>query len=148
MDALLTERSRRIMGLAHEEFASVPRIPRHPAHPFGYYPQVHRPVAEALRSLMSPRSNPVGFEDRWDRTRTGAPDDRGVSPRARRVLGFAHEEAKRCGQPLVDAEHLLLGMTRETHGVAAQVLRDLGADPAAVRERVSGLLDRGDVGTQ
>ena len=115
MDALLTERSRRIMGLAHEEAAPVCATNTSaPSTSFwvlsGSPPGLSpKPCDPSVSPSIQPgrmSNGSLGYDPD-----TGAPDDRGVSPRARRVLGFAHEEAKRCGQPLVDAEHLLLGMT-------------------------------------
>ncbi|WZO98752.1 Clp protease N-terminal domain-containing protein [Isosphaeraceae bacterium EP7] len=75
-----------------------------------------------------------------------SPDDRGVTPRAKQVIGFAQEEVDRSGHKEVDPEHLLIGLTREVHGVAAQVLRNLQAPPEDVVEKVSELLGRGDEG--
>ena len=69
---------------------------------------------------------------------SASPDDRGVTPRANQALGFAREEADHRGSPQVEPEHLLLGICREAHGVAAQVLRDLGAPPEDVRARCRG----------
>jgi ATP-dependent Clp protease ATP-binding subunit ClpC len=71
-----------------------------------------------------------------------SPDDRGVTPRARQVIEFARQEAERQGHDQIDPEHLLIGATREDHGVAAQVLRDLQAPPEGVREKVAELTDR------
>ncbi len=61
--------------------------------------------------------------------------------RARRVLSLAHTEAERAHQGSIGTEHLLLGLADEEGGVAGRVLRELGLEPARVREmvhRVSG----------
>jgi ATP-dependent Clp protease ATP-binding subunit ClpC len=79
---------------------------------------------------------------------SGSPDDHGVTSRARRVIQFARDEAAQRNSPQVEPEHLLLGVTREVHGVAAQVLRDLLAPPATIQTRVSELLGRGDASRQ
>ncbi len=59
--------------------------------------------------------------------------------RARRVLSLAHEEAERLHHNYIGTEHLLLGLIKEEGGVAGQVLRDLGLDPARVKEMVERL---------
>ena len=62
------------------------------------------------------------------------------TPAARKVFEGSLQEALRLGHNHVGAEHLLLALLREGDGVAEQVLADLGAGYAQVRERVLGLL--------
>jgi hypothetical protein len=62
------------------------------------------------------------------------------TPRAKKVLELSLREALALGHNYVGTEHILLGMLREGHGVAAQVLTGLGTGHAQVRERVLGLL--------
>jgi ATP-dependent Clp protease ATP-binding subunit ClpC len=62
------------------------------------------------------------------------------TPRAKRVLELAIEEARLLGHNYVGTEHLLLGLIREGEGVAAQVLSELGVDRKRVREEVLKLL--------
>ncbi|MDA8336508.1 MAG: ATP-dependent Clp protease ATP-binding subunit [Peptococcaceae bacterium] len=64
----------------------------------------------------------------------------GFTPRAKRVLELAVDEARRMGQNYVDTEHLLLGLIREGEGVAAHVLGALGADLNRVRGMVIQLI--------
>jgi ATP-dependent Clp protease ATP-binding subunit ClpC len=59
--------------------------------------------------------------------------------RARRVLSLAHEEAERLHHNYIGTEHLLLGLIREEGGVAGRVLRELGLEPARVKEVVERL---------
>ncbi|MFO3796753.1 MAG: Clp protease N-terminal domain-containing protein, partial [Anaerolineales bacterium] len=54
--------------------------------------------------------------------------------RAKRVLSLAHQEAERAHHAMIGTEHLLLGLIEEEGGVAGRVLRELGLDPARVRE--------------
>lgn len=65
------------------------------------------------------------------------------TPRAKKALEFAHEEAVNLGHPYIGTEHLLLGLLRETEGVAAQVLLNLGAKLEDVREEILGILGTG-----
>ena len=59
--------------------------------------------------------------------------------RARRVLSLAHQEAERMRQPMINTEHLLLGLIQEEGGIAGRVLRDLGLEPERVQEMVERL---------
>jgi len=64
--------------------------------------------------------------------------------RARRVLVLAQEEAQRLNHNYIGTEHLLLGLVREESGVAAQVLKDLGVEPNALRKAVEEMIGRGE----
>ncbi|EYU21822.1 hypothetical protein ABFS82_09G076700 [Erythranthe guttata] len=58
------------------------------------------------------------------------------TPRAKRVLELALEEARQLGHNYIGSEHVLLGLLREGEGVAARVLENLGADPNNIRTQV------------
>jgi ATP-dependent Clp protease ATP-binding subunit ClpC len=62
------------------------------------------------------------------------------TPRAKKVIEYAIEEARNLNHNYVGTEHLLLGLLREEEGVAAQVLRNLGLKLEDVREEVLNLL--------
>src|SRR5438477_4474132 len=62
------------------------------------------------------------------------------TPRAKKVIEYAIEEARNLGHNYVGTEHLLLGLLREQEGVAAQVLMNLGLKLEDVREEVLNLL--------
>ena len=51
------------------------------------------------------------------------------TPRAKRVIELAFEEARQLNHNYIGTEHLLLGLIREGEGVAARVLTNLGVDP-------------------
>ena len=65
------------------------------------------------------------------------------TPRAKKVLELAVEEAQNMGHNYVGTEHLLLGLIREEEGVAARVLENLGIRLDVVREEVISLLGEG-----
>ena len=67
------------------------------------------------------------------------------TPRAKKVLELALDEARRLGHNYIGTEHLLLGLIREGEGVAARVLEAMGADLERVRAQVVYLL--GEEGT-
>jgi ATP-dependent Clp protease ATP-binding subunit ClpC len=62
------------------------------------------------------------------------------TPRAKKVIEYAIEEARNLNHNYVGTEHLLLGLLREMEGVAAQVLQNLGLKLDEVREEVLNLL--------
>ncbi|HEY3238480.1 MAG TPA: Clp protease N-terminal domain-containing protein [Acidimicrobiia bacterium] len=63
------------------------------------------------------------------------------TPRAKKVLELALREAIKMGHKHIGTEHVVLAITREGKGVAAQILAARGADDARVREVVQRLLD-------
>jgi ATP-dependent Clp protease ATP-binding subunit ClpC len=70
------------------------------------------------------------------------------TPRARRVLELSWEEAKQMGSNSIKPEHILLGVIRESEGVASRVLENLGVDSSKIRSRIivmlgeSGILNK------
>src|SRR6188508_2178315 len=71
------------------------------------------------------------------------------TPRAKKVIEYAIEEARNLNHNYVGTEHLLLGLLREQEGVAAQVLMNLNLKLDEVREEVLNLLGHGmDSGEQ
>ena len=149
MDASLSGCSLGVMGLARDEASRLHHEYIGTEHILlGIAGQSEGVAAESLKS----------FGVTLDRIRSGvegiigvgpptaSPDDRGVTPRAKQVISFAQEVAALRGSPQVEPEHLLLGVTREVHGVAAQVLRALQASPESVQAKVSELLGGGGGG--
>ncbi|RJQ28846.1 MAG: ATP-dependent Clp protease ATP-binding subunit [Peptococcaceae bacterium] len=70
----------------------------------------------------------------------GTPVEVSLTPRAKRVLELAVDEARRLGHNYVGTEHLLLGLSREGEGVAAQVLNALVGDHRKVRDAVAQMM--------
>src|SRR5512133_740229 len=70
------------------------------------------------------------------------------TPRAKKVIEYAIEEARNLNHNYVGTEHLLLGLLREHDGVAAQVLTNLGLRLEEVREEVLNLLGAGVEGEE
>ena len=66
------------------------------------------------------------------------------SEKARRVLSLAQEEAQRFNHTYIGTEHVLLGLVRETDGVAAKVLTNLGVELPKVRSAVEFIIGRGE----
>lgn len=66
-----------------------------------------------------------------------------LTPRVKKVIELANDEAQKWGVNYVGTEHLLLGLIREGEGVAAQALADLDVTTEAVRKQVIALLGGG-----
>ena len=62
--------------------------------------------------------------------------DISLTPRAKKVIELAAEEARRLGHNYIGTEHLLLGLVREGEGIAAGVLESLGVSLEKVRQKV------------
>jgi len=62
------------------------------------------------------------------------------TPRAKKALELAAEEARSLGHNYIGTEHLLLGLIREGEGIASQVLLNLGLELNTVRSEVMELL--------
>ncbi len=65
------------------------------------------------------------------------------TPRAKKVIEYAIEEARSLNHNYVGTEHILLGLLRENEGIAAQVLMNLGLKLEDVRQEVLNLLGAG-----
>ena len=70
------------------------------------------------------------------------------SERASRVLSMAQEESQHFNHNYIGTEHILLGLVRETKGVAARVLSSLSVDPSKVRSAVEFIIGRGEKSAQ
>jgi ATP-dependent Clp protease ATP-binding subunit ClpC len=66
----------------------------------------------------------------------------GLTPRAKRVIELAIDEARRLGHNYIGTEHLLLGLVREGEGIAAGVLESLGVNLDKVRHEVIRVLSQ------
>lgn len=64
----------------------------------------------------------------------------GLTPRAKRALDLARDEARELSHRYIGTEHLLLGLIREEHGVAAGILASSGVTLAQARDQIVSLL--------
>src|SRR3990172_3620623 len=66
----------------------------------------------------------------------------GLTPRAKKVIELAVDEARRMNHHYIGTEHLLLGLIREGEGIAASVLESLGVNLDRVRAEVNRILSQ------
>lgn len=64
-----------------------------------------------------------------------------LTPRAKRVIDLAYDEARQLNNNYIGTEHLLLGLIREGEGLAARILTKLGVDLDRSRREVMQLQD-------
>jgi ATP-dependent Clp protease ATP-binding subunit ClpC len=77
-----------------------------------------------------------------------SPSDITLSPRTKKVVELAIDEARKLGHSHVGTEHLLLGLLREGEGIATGVLESLGVLPEKVRDQVIATLGQQHPATQ
>ena len=66
----------------------------------------------------------------------------GLTPRAKKVIELAVDEARRLNHHYIGTEHLLLGLVREGEGIAAGVLESLGVNLEKVRSQTIQVLSQ------
>ena len=76
---------------------------------------------------------------RGDRATVG---EIGLTPRAKKVIELAVDEARRLSHHYIGTEHLLLGLVREGEGIAASVLESLGVNLERVRAETTRILSQ------
>ena len=63
--------------------------------------------------------------------------------RARKVMGFANQEAQRLNHDYIGTEHILLGLVKEGSGIGANVLKNMEVDMRKIRKEVEKLVQPG-----
>jgi len=72
----------------------------------------------------------------------------GLTPRAKKVIELAVDEARRLDHSYIGTEHLLLGLVREGEGIAAGVLESLGVNLEKVRQQVMQVVNQSSSASQ
>jgi len=67
-------------------------------------------------------------------------DEISFTPRAKKVLQLAAEEAMRFNHSYIGTEHILLGLLKEGEGIAAKVLQDMKIDAGRAQAEIMRLL--------
>src|ERR1051325_699906 len=73
--------------------------------------------------------------------------DMQLTPRAKRVIDLSYDEARNFNNDYIGTEHLLLGLIRESEGLAGRILDKLGIRLEPTRNEVA-LLQDNDPGTR
>jgi len=72
----------------------------------------------------------------------------GLTPRAKRVIELAVDEARHLSHSYIGTEHLLLGLLREREGGAASVLESFGITLERIQAEINNLLNQGNAQTR
>ncbi len=138
----LTERAKKVLYLAQEEASRL-------GHPYIGTEHILLGLLREGEGIASKTLENLGVEINavnqavellMGRHRPVNANEINYTPRGKRVLELSFEEARQMGHSYVGTEHLLLGLIREGEGVAAQILRSMGADIGRVQQSVLQLL--------
>ena len=59
------------------------------------------------------------------------------SPRARQIMSYAADEARKLNSPLIGTEHLLLGLLRDENILSSQIMKNLNLGLSRVRQTIA-----------
>ena len=137
-----TERARKVLSLAQDEAQRFGHSYIGTEHLLlGLVREGDGVAAKALQNLgaeLDEVRRAVEFiVGRGDRMALG---EIGLTPRAKKVMELAVDEARRMNHHYIGTEHLLLGLIREGEGIAAGVLESMGISLEQARNEVLRIL--------
>jgi ATP-dependent Clp protease ATP-binding subunit ClpC len=137
-----SERARRVLTIAQEEARSLNHSYIGTEHILlGLVREEEGVAARVLINLgigLSKVRSAVEFIiGRGDKPGAG---ETGLTPRAKKVIELAIDEARQMGHNYIGTEHLLLGLLREGEGVASSVLDSFGITLERARAEVAHIL--------
>ena len=140
-----SERARRVLTIAQEEARQLNHNYIGTEHILlGLVREEEGVAAKVLAnlgvSLNKVRQAVEFISGRGERPSTG---ETGLTPRAKRVIELAIDEARQLSHNYIGTEHLLLGLLREGEGVAAGVLGSLGITLERARTETTQVISQG-----
>jgi ATP-dependent Clp protease ATP-binding subunit ClpC len=140
-----SERARRVLTLAQEEAQNLNHSYIGTEHILlGLVREEEGVAAKVLvslgASLSKVRASVEFVIGRGEKPSSG---ETGLTPRARRVIELALDEARYLGHNYIGTEHLLLGLLREGEGIAAGVLDSFGITLERARTETERVLSSG-----
>ena len=137
-----TKRARRVLTLAQEEAQLLNHNYIGTEHLL--LGLVREENGVAVRVLRDLGVDPKQIRERVERTvgrgQRAAFGKLSLTPRTKRVIELAVDEARRLGHHYIGTEHLLLGLVRAGEGVAVDVLRGLGVSLDKVRSQTARVM--------
>src|SRR2546428_8362085 len=138
-----TERARKVLSLAQEEAQRFQHNYIGTEHLLLGLVREGEGVAAKVLSNLGVELNKVrsAVEEiigRGDRIVLG---EIGLTPRAKKVIELALDEARRLNHDYIGTEHLLLGLLREGEGIGAGVLESFGLSLQEVRAKTIQVLN-------
>jgi len=140
-----SERARRVLTIAQEEARSLNHNYIGTEHILlGLVREEEGVAAKVLTNLGvglgKVRSAVEFIIGRGEKPGTG---ETGLTPRAKKVIELAIDEARQLGHNYIGTEHLLLGLLREGEGVAYSVLDSFGITIERARTETTNVLSQG-----
>jgi ATP-dependent Clp protease ATP-binding subunit ClpC len=137
-----TKRARRVLTLAQEEAQRLNHNYIGTEHLL--LGLVREENGVAVRVLRDLGVDPKQIRERVERTvgrgQRAMYGKLSLTPRTKRVIELAVDEARRLGHHYIGTEHLLLGLVRAGEGVAVDVLRGLGVGLDKVRSQTARVM--------
>ncbi len=142
-----TQRARRVLSLAQEEAERMQHNYIGTEHLLlGLMREEGGVAGRVLRDLgLDPRRVEELVERLTRATSRSSVTQLDLSPGTKKVLELAVDEARRMGHHYIGTEHLLLGLVRQSEGVAIEVLKRLGVSPEEVRRQTRRVLQESPV---
>jgi ATP-dependent Clp protease ATP-binding subunit ClpC len=137
-----TKRARRVLSLAQEEAQRLNHNYIGTEHLLlGLVREENGVAVRVLRELgVDPRQIRERVERTVGRGQRALYGKLSLTPRTKRVIELAVDEARRLGHHYIGTEHLLLGLVREGEGVAVDVLQGLGVSLDKVRSQTARVM--------
>jgi ATP-dependent Clp protease ATP-binding subunit ClpC len=140
-----SERARRVLTIAQEEARQLNHSYIGTEHILLGLAREEEGVAAKVLTNLGVGLNKVRSAVEFVSGRSEKPGtgETGLTPRAKRVIELAIDEARQLGHNYIGTEHLLLGLLREGEGVAAGVLDSLGITLERARAETTHILSKG-----
>jgi len=140
-----SERARRVLTIAQEEARQLNHNYIGTEHILLGLVREEEGVAAKVLTNLGASLNKVRqavefISGRGERPSTG---ETGLTPRAKKVIELAIDEARQLSHNYIGTEHLLLGLLREGEGVAAGVLDSLGISLERARTETTQVISQG-----
>ncbi len=145
-----TQRARRVLSLAQEEAERLQHNYIGTEHLLlGLMREEGGVAGRVLRDLGLEQRRVEELVERMTRASPRTSNTQlDLSPGTKKVLELAVDEARRMGHHYIGTEHLLLGLVRQTEGVAIDVLKRLGISPEEIRRQTRRVLQESPVQPQ
>src|SRR5579859_2796137 len=142
-----TQRARRVLSLAQEEAERLQHSYIGTEHLLlGLMREEGGVAGRVLRDIGLDPRRVEELVERMTRARKRAANERlDLSPGTKKVLELAVDEARRMGHHYIGTEHLLLGLVRQSEGIAIDVLKRLNVSPEEVRRQTRRVLQESPV---
>jgi ATP-dependent Clp protease ATP-binding subunit ClpC len=142
-----TQRARRVLSLAQEEAERLQHSYIGTEHLLlGLMREEGGVAGRVLRDLGLDPRRVEELVERMTRAGTRTGNSRlDLSPGTKKVLELAVDEARRMGHHYIGTEHLLLGLVRQSEGIAIDVLKRLNVSPEEVRRQTRRVLQESPV---